>query len=102
MDILEILRMVFGSIFVIFVPGFAWSFVFFAGKNLDWIERVAISVGLSIAIVTLGIFCLNLLFNIKITLLNVSLIVCVLILIPGIYITSKKLIKRKHIADKVK
>ena len=90
MSILEGLRIFFGSVFVLFVPGFAWSYVFFARKNIDWIERVALSFGLSIALVPLTGFWLNWLFQIRITLLNISLIVCGLTAIPVVYILIRK------------
>lgn len=90
MSILDILRIFFGSVFVLFVPGFAWSYVFFAKKNIDWIERVALSFGLSIALVPLTIFWLNWLFQVKITLLNTSLIVCGLTAIPVAYVLIRK------------
>lgn len=78
MNVLEGFRIFFGSVFILFVPGFAWSYVFFAKKDIDWIERVTLSVGLSIAVVPLTVFWLNWIFDIKITLLNTSLIVCAL------------------------
>jgi uncharacterized membrane protein len=86
MDVLEGLRIFFGSVFILFVPGFAWSYVFFARKNIDWIERIALSFGLSIALVPLTVFWLNWLFHVKITLLNTSLVVCGLTAIPVLYI----------------
>mgnify|MGYP001059456704 CR=1 FL=1 len=90
MDILEGLRIFFGSVFILFLPGFAWSYVFFAGKNIDWIERIALSFGLSIALVPLAVFLLNWLFQVKITLLNTFLIVCGLMAIPGAWVLIKR------------
>ncbi len=48
MIVLEGLRVIFGSLFVLFLPGFAWSFVFFdkTKKEIDWLERVVLSIGL--------------------------------------------------------
>ena len=90
MNILEGLRLFFGSVFVLFVPGFAWSYVFFARKNIDWIERVALSFGLSVALVPLTVFWLNWLFQVKITLLNTSVIVCGLTAIPAVYVIVRR------------
>lgn len=90
MYILEGLRIFFASVFILFVPGFAWSYVFFARKNIDWIERVALSFGLSIALVPLTVFWLNWLFQVKITLLNTSLIVCGLTAIPVAYVLIRR------------
>ncbi len=90
MSILEGLRLFFGSVFILFVPGFAWSYVSFARKSIDWIERVTLSFGLSIALVPLTVFWLNWLFQVKITLLNTSLIVCGLTAIPVVCILIRK------------
>jgi len=86
MSILEGLRIFFGSVFILFVPGFAWSYVFFTRKNIDWIERVALSFGLSIALVPLAVFWLNWLFHVEVTLLSISLTICGLAAIPGVYL----------------
>lgn len=78
-DIVEIIRIIFGSVFVLFLPGFAWSFVFFAREEIDWIERIALSFGLSIAMVPLAVFWLNYFLGVNINLLNVSTVILALI-----------------------
>lgn len=51
---LVVFRWVVGSIFVLFLPGFAvMQALFPAGKELDGIERFALSVGLSLAVTPL-------------------------------------------------
>jgi len=90
MSVLEVLRLFFGGLFVLFVPGFAWSYVFFAKKDIDWIERVALSFGLSIALVPLAVFWLNWVFNLRITFLNTLLVVCVLTAIPITYVLVRE------------
>ncbi len=79
MDFLTVLRLIFGTLFVLFLPGLAWSFVFFKKEEIDAIERTALSFGLSIAIVPLSVFWLNYFIGVKITLLNVSVIILTLI-----------------------
>ena len=86
----EILRLIFGGLFVLFVPGLAWSYLFFQKKNIDWIERFALSFGLSIALVPLSVFWLNWLFDMKITLLSTSLTVCGLVVIAAALILARK------------
>ena len=86
----EIVRLIFGSIFIVFIPGLVWSYVFFLRKNIDWIERLALAFGLSIALVPLSIFWLNWLFDMKITLLNTSLTVCGLVVIAAVLILARK------------
>ena len=102
MSILEGIRIFFGSVFILFVPGFAWSYVFFARKNIDWIERMALSFGLSIALVPLTVFWLNWLFQVRITLLNTSLIVCGLTAVPAVYILVKRSSWGRNATDRLK
>ena len=72
-------RIVFGSVYVLFLPGLVLTFVFFKGKEIDIIERVALSFALSIAIVPLLVFYLNLV-GMKINVLNVGLVIAFIIL----------------------
>jgi uncharacterized membrane protein len=102
MDILDGMRLFFGGLFVIFVPGFAWSYVFFARKNIDWIERIALSFGLSIALVPLCVFWLNWIFHMKINLLSTSLTVCGLIIIAVAYILARRSTKTKDAVNRLK
>lgn len=52
-------RYVFGSVFVLFLPGYSLIKALFGNKELDNIERVALSVGLSLALVPLAGLLLN-------------------------------------------
>ena len=98
---LESLRIVFGSVYVLFLPGFIISFIFFSKTSpfedsekekgsIDWIERIALSFALSIAIVPLVVFYLNLI-GVKINLLSSFLTIFgIIILSSGIlYLKSK-------------
>jgi len=78
MDPFSLVRMIIGSIFVLFIPGFAWTFAFFEKNEIDPIERIALSFGLSIALVTLTVFYLNYLFHIKITAVNSFIVLLIL------------------------
>lgn len=60
LSIMDSLRIVFGSVYVLFLPGFLLSFHFFLSNEIDWLERLALSFGLSIAIVPLTVFYTNL------------------------------------------
>lgn len=64
---LNAFRIVFGSVFVLFLPGFVITSLFF--ENIDWIEKIAFGFALSIAIVPLAVFYLNKL-GVKINTLN--------------------------------
>jgi uncharacterized membrane protein len=103
LSVLDILRMIFGGIFVLFVPGFCWSFLFFKRKSIDSIERIALSFGLSIALVPLTVFWLNWIFDMKITELSVVLTVCGLSVLTIILKNSKKFLSYiTNIINKIK
>lgn len=96
LSLLESLRIVFGSVYVLFLPGFVLSYAFFNSSEIDWLERIALSFGLSIAIVPLVVFYLNLI-GLRISLVNTSLTVLGVILISVglLYAKSKNWFKRK-------
>lgn len=92
-----------GSVYVLFIPGFIISFIFFPIKNqyfdhqkkrlfkkqgIDTLERIALSFALSIAIVPLTVFYLNLI-GLKISTLNVFLTILAIIIISSIILVIK-------------
>ncbi len=83
MNAMDIAKTVAGGLFLLIAPGLAWSYFFFARKRIDWIERLAISFGLSLALVPMAVFWLNWLAHMKITVLTVSATVLGLIAIAG-------------------
>ena len=91
LDRLPALRAVLGFILMFFLPGFVWTLVLF--KRVNIIERVALSFGLSIALVTLSILVLNLLLDVKVTGINSLLIIIVIAIIPLAVYYLKKLVK---------
>ena len=58
--IIKILRIVFGSVYVLFLPGYWTSISFFDKKEIDRLERFALSFALSISVVPLFTFYTNL------------------------------------------
>ena len=74
MTVAEIIRAIFGGIFILLVPGLAWSYVFFPRKDINWLERIALSFGLSIALVALAVFLVNKLFGVGINLVTFILV----------------------------
>ena len=88
---IPIVRAILGFIFVFFAPGFAWTLVFF--KRVSIIERIALSFGLSIALVTLSILTLNVLLKIRITGFNSILIIIVITVIPIAIYYLKRFLK---------
>jgi len=82
------IRAILGFILLLVLPGFAWTLVFFRQVNI--LERIGLSFGLSIAIVTLSIITLNVLLGVRITAVNVILTVIVIVIIPlAIYYLKK-------------
>lgn len=99
----ESFRIVFGSVYILFLPGFIISFIFFpktkpfeAKENreesekgsIDWIERIALSFALSIAVVPLTVFYLNLI-GVKINLLNSFFSVLGIIIVSSVILRIK-------------
>lgn len=91
--ILESLRIVFGSVYILFLPGFLLTWIFFPrrghGQEIDWLERIALAFALSIALVPLAVFYLNLI-GIKISALSTFLIVLVILIIESVIIYLKR------------
>jgi uncharacterized membrane protein len=81
-------RAILGFLLVFLLPGFAWSLVFF--KKITFLERAAFSFGLSIALVSLAVFSLNVLLRVPISGTNALIAIAVLTVIPtGIYFIKK-------------
>jgi len=72
-------RIIFGSFYILFLPGLVLTFAFFGKKEIDIIERIALSFALSIAVVPLLVFYFNLI-GMKIDVLNVILVVFLVIM----------------------
>ena len=114
---LESARIVFGSVYVLFLPGFIISFIFFpfnkTNKNkinnknnqeesnsIDLIERIALSFALSISIVPLAVFYLNLV-GVRINALNVFFIILTIIIVSLLTILIKDFLNyKKNIFNK--
>ena len=94
---LKILRTIFGSVYVLFLPGLVLTYAFFREREVDIIERITLSFALSISIIPILIFYLNLI-GMRINLVNVSLVVVVII---GISLSKIFWPKRKNLEFKV-
>ena len=92
-----IIRTILGFILVFFLPGFAWTLVFFRQINL--LERITLSFGLSIAIVTLSLLLVNRLTGISVTGLNSALIIMGIIILPILIYFLNRLIRRGGSSD---
>ena len=86
------LRAILGIVYVLFLPGYIVVRCFF--NEIDWIEKAAISFGLSIALVILSVMLSNMLFNIPITALsNLLVILAVMIITVLIKIYQKQILE---------
>ena len=72
-NVYEILRIIFGSIFILFIPWYFITHAFFDKKEIDFLERFALSFAFSISVIPLLTFYFNLIW-LKITDLNVFFI----------------------------
>jgi uncharacterized membrane protein len=87
---LSIIQAIIGLPLVLFIPGYALSYAFFPKKkDLDLMERIALSFGLSFALIPLAVFFLNKFLKIPITVYS-SFSIIVAITIIGIIVWKKK------------
>lgn len=74
-SIIKYTRYLFGSIFILFLPGYSVIKALFPLKEIDNIERVALSIGMSLTIVAINALVLNYLpWGISITPITLSLL----------------------------
>lgn len=99
LPILHSLRIVFGAIYLLFLPGFSWSWIFWKKGEIDVIERITLSIVLSIALVPLLVFLLNKL-GIMINSINLiweiatSIMIAIIVLIVNNKYIREKIIKK--------
>jgi uncharacterized membrane protein len=94
-DAVPPIRWIIGFILVFFLPGFAWTLVFFSRDRINYLERTVLSVGLSIALVTLSIIALNVLFNVSINTVNAILIILTITIIPLLWYYLRRFTGRR-------
>jgi len=92
-----VLRAILGFILVLFIPGFAWTLVFF--RQIRVLERVVLSFALSMAIVTLSALFVNKLIGARINGFNSVLIIIVVTILPVAIYYLNRLIKGKRTND---
>jgi len=93
LDYVPVVRVIISFVLILFLPGFAWTLVFF--KKINVVERIAFSFGLSLAIVTLIILALNVVFKVRITGFNSFIVIILVTVIPlTIYYFNRA--RRKH------
>ncbi len=91
---LPIIRAILGFVLVFFLPGFAWTLVFF--RQINVIERLALSLALSIVVVTFSLLLVSRLIGIRITGFNSGLIIVVITILPVVVYYLTRLIRRRE------
>lgn len=87
---LSIIQAIIGLPLVLFIPGYALSHAFFPKKkDLDLMERIALSFGLSFALIPLTVFFLNKFLKIPITVYS-SFSIIIAITLIGIIVWKKR------------
>ena len=89
---LSIIRAILGFILVFFLPGFAWTIVFF--KKINVIERVTLSLALSIVVVTLSFLFISRLIGLRITWFSSALVIIVVTILPVVAYYLNQFVKR--------
>ena len=95
LDSVPAVRVTLSFILVFFLPGFAWTLVFFSHRQINTVERLALSFGLSIAVVTLTILALHKLVGVRVTGFNSVLLILAITIIPMTFYYLKKIVKRR-------
>ncbi|MFC1907296.1 DUF1616 domain-containing protein [Chloroflexota bacterium] len=96
LDSVPAIRGIFGFALVFFLPGFAWTLIFFDGRQINVLERLVLSIGLSIATVALSILAANRLFGLSITGTNSVLVILVITAIPTAWYYLKGIIGKRR------
>lgn len=97
-DNFPVVRAVLAGILVFFLPGFAWSLVFF--KKINILERIALSLGLSIALITLAVLVLNVLLHVRINGVNALITIGVMTVIAfAIYLIRRLYTRQSRASD---
>lgn len=83
--IIKITRIIFWSIFILFLPWYYLTLVFFSDKEIDFLEIFALSFALSISVIPLITFYLNLVW-LKISQYSVYGITIFVIILSFLYL----------------
>jgi len=85
MGLLSVLRIIVGSVYMLFIPGYFLTQALFKKDELDFLERVTLSIVLSITAVPIAVLFLNVIFGVKIMALNTVLIILGIIVASYVY-----------------
>ena len=88
-------RVVSGILLIFLVPGLPWSYVLFGRGRISTVERLGISLGLSIALCPLGLFLLNTLLGIPVDGKTTPMLVLGLTLVGTLAALRRRLLRAR-------
>ncbi len=100
LSFVESLRLVFGTAFLLIVPGLVWSFVIWNSNTIKLFERALFSIALSIFLVPLIVFLFNK-TGLSINALNVFIECSGVVVIGLLIIFLQKTKLNKSLSDKL-
>ncbi len=80
------LRVISGTVFVLFLPGYVATLVSFSGEEIEGVERLALSFGLSVALVPLSVLVANQVFGVEI--MPATCVIAILALILALLVVK--------------
>lgn len=89
MAVLSVLRVVAGALFILFLPGFTWTWVLCDKQRTSILERVVYSFALSVALISIAFFFCSRL-GVRIDFLSSLVIVVIITLLPFMHILLRK------------
>ena len=92
-DSVPFIRAILGFILVFLLPGYTWTLVFF--RQLKPLERIPVSLALSIALVTLSLIFASRLFNTELNGFNAVMLIILITILPiAVYYLNRLIRKR--------
>ena len=95
LDRVPVIRVILACLLVFFLPGFAWTLVIFYWRRINLIERAVLSIGISIASITLSVFALNEVAGVRITGTNSLLVILAITVIPFAWYYLKRCVRNR-------
>lgn len=85
MFILDLMRIIAGSFFVAFLPGYAITRVVFDEREISFIEKITLSIVFSITAIPLIIIILYKIFGVRVNILNTTIVILLVVLFSYAY-----------------
>ncbi len=89
-EVWRALATVTALLLLLFLPGFCWSFLLARGEDIRWPVRLLMSLGLSLVIMPLTVFWLNLATGVPVTVVSLLSITLAMSLVPMGYLAWRR------------